>query len=268
MTNNIVVKTHLIFFILVIILVFFTAITGWMSETLYANNDPDLRIKLAYYDLSLFLIIVPLSLMLVVLSIYKNQRARLFTLGLTVYVLFSFVVTLFTCAQNDFFLVYISILTLSAFYLIQGLVEFHGIITNAIDKRTSRIVSIVLLFSAISGAIFLLSDAITAITTPSTETMVDAPQVLDLAFILPFTIYGAVRLWKNKKDGILISSIMMIFFIFIGISVVMMEIGLVVRAGTELDEGKVYGFSFISLLNIITTTMMYRKLSFKKRELI
>ena len=262
------VKTHWILFLPIILLVFLAAITGWMDETLYANNDPNLRIKLVYYDLSLLAIILPLSLIFFILSVQKNLRARLFTLGLTVYLLFSYVVTLFTCAQNNFFLVYISILTLSTSYLIKGLIEFHGILPDAIDKRTSRIVSIALLFSGISGAIFLLSNAITALVTPSNETMVNAPQVLDLAFILPITLYGGVRLWKNKKDGILISSIMMIFFVFIGISVVMMEIGLLVRAGIEIDEGKVYSFSFVSLLNMFTTAMMYRKLSFSKRELI
>ena len=264
MMDKVFLKKHWVLFLPMLLLVFFAAITGWMSETLYSNNNLDLSIKLAYYDLSLLIIILPVSLICFILSVNNYLRARLFTLGLTVYLMFSFGVTLFTSAQNNFFLVYISILTLSTFYFIKGLVEFQRILPDAIDKRTSRIVSIVLLFSAISGAIFLLSDAITALATPSNETMVNAPQVLDLAFILPITIYGAVRLWKNKKDGILISSIMMIFFVFIGISVVMMEIGILVRAGIEIDEGKVYSFSFISLLNIITTAMMYRKLSFNK----
>ena len=249
MMDKVFLKTHWVLFLPMLLLVFFAAITGWMSETLYSNNNLDLSIKLAYYDLSLLIIILPVSLICFILSVNNYLRARLFTLGLTVYLMFSFGVTLFTSAQNNFFLVYISILTLSTFYFIKGLVEFQRILPDAI---------------AISGAIFLLSDAITALATPSNETMVNAPQVLDLAFILPITIYGAVRLWKNKKDGILISSIMMIFFVFIGISVVMMEIGILVRAGIEIDEGKVYSFSFISLLNIITTAMMYRKLSFNK----
>lgn len=260
MMNKPFVKTHWILFALIILLVVFSAIIGWVSETLYSNNTPDLAIKSTYYDLSILIIVLPVSLTALILSIFNNQRARLFTLGLTVYLIFSYGVTIFTCRQNNIFLIYIAILTISAFYFIKGFAEIYSTFSGTINKRISKFVSISLLFSAISGIWFWLFDAISALSIHNNEMLVKAPQVLDMAFVLPFTIYGAIRLWRNKADGILISSIMMIFFVFIGISVIIMELGLSVKTGIEIDYGKVYSFSFISLLNIIITILTYRKL--------
>jgi len=257
------VKTHWILFSLIILLVFFSALVGWMSETLYSNNASDLVIKLKYYDLSLLIVALPVSLIALILSILNNQRARLFTLGLTVYLIFSYVVTIFICRQNNLFLIYISILTLSTFYFIKVFSDIYTTFSGTINRRISKFVAISLLFSAISGILFWLSDAISALSIHNNEMQVKVPQVLDMAFFLPLTIYGAIRLLRNKANGIWISSIMMIFFVFIGISVIMMEFGLSIKIGIEIDAGKVYSFSFISVLNIIITILTYRKLSLK-----
>jgi hypothetical protein len=89
---------------------------------------------------------------------------------------------------------------------------------------------------------------------------IKVPQIFDMAFVLPFTIYGATRFLRNKKDGILISLIAMIFFTFIGLSVVIMETGFSANTNTEMDYGKVYSYSFISMINLIITILAYRKL--------
>jgi hypothetical protein len=52
----------------------------------------------------------------------------------------------------------------------------------------------------------------------------------------------------------------MIFFVFIGPSVVIKEIGLSANTGIEMDYGAVYSYSFISMINIIITILAYRKL--------
>jgi hypothetical protein len=131
------------------------------------------------------------------------------------------------------------------------------------DKNISKIASVVLLFSAVSGFGYWLIDAISLLQSRSDEVIylqAKAPQVFDMAIVLPFTIYGAIRLLKNKKDGLLISLIAMIFFIFIGPSVIIMEMGLTANTGIEMDYGKVYSYLFISLINIIITICTYRKL--------
>ena len=245
-------KKQWVLFALILVLVFSTALVGWLSNTLYSDNPTNLLIKLRYYDLSLLIIFFPAGVVGLILSILKNQRARLFSLGLTVYLLFSYCVTIFTCQQNNFFLIYVAILALCAFYFLE---VFSDIFIS--------FVSISLLFSAISGIGFWLADAINSLSNHSSEIQVKAPQVFDLAFILPFTIYGVVRLLRKKDNGIWLTSIMMIFFVFIGISVIIMEFGLSIKSGAKLDAGKVYSFSFISLLNFIVAFFTYSNLSIK-----
>jgi hypothetical protein len=243
--------------------VIFAAFTGWISNTLYRNNPADLILKLKYYDLSLLLIVIPISLPALLFSIRNNKRARIFTLGLTVYLIFTFGVTLFICSQNSLFLIYIAIISLCAFYLSKGGLELYNTTSLKIDRKLSKIAAVVLLFSAISGLGYWLMDAINTLQVQQEEMdllHVNPPQVFDMAFILPFTVYGAIRLLRNKKDGILISSIAMIFFVFIGLSVVIMDIKFTAKTGIEMDYGKVYSYSFISLINIIITILVYRKL--------
>lgn len=242
-------------------LVLFTALMGWLSVSIYVNNAPDLIIKLVYYDISLLTVAMPIGLIALICSLYTNQRARLFTLGWTVYIVFSFVVTLFTSHQNNLFLAYIAIIALGGFYFVLGFSDMNSTFSVTLDRKTSRIVSISLLFSALIGSVFWLSDAINALSLPNMDLYVKAPQVMDMAFILPLTIYGAIGLWRNKARGIWISAVVMIFFVLIGTSVIMMEFGLAANTGAEIDAGKVYGFTFTILLNLIITILTYRKLS-------
>lgn len=256
-------KAQWVLFALILILVFSTALVGWLSNTLYSNNPATLLIKLRYYDLSLLLIFCPAGVVGLILSILKNQRARLFSLGLTVYILFSYCVTIFTCQQNIFFLIYVTILVLCVFYFLEVFSNIFTSFSGTINHKLKVFVSISLLYSAISGLVFLLADAINSLVHHSSDNQVNAPQVFDLAFMLPLTIYGVVRLLRKKDNGIWLTSIMMIFFVFIGISVVTMEFGLSIEAGAELDAGKVYGFSFVSILNLIVAIFTYRNLSIK-----
>jgi len=261
------IRSHWILFVFILVLVIFAALTGWISEVLYQNNPADLIIKLKYYDLSLLVIVSPIIMISLILSIRNNKRARIFSLGLTVYLVFSYGVTLFICSQNSLFLIYVVILSLCAFYFTKGFSEIYNTTTFRINKNISKIASIVLLFSAISGFGYWLSDAISTLLAKGDEIDIlhaNAPQVFDMAIVLPFTIYGAIRFLRFEKDGILISLTTMIFFIFIGISVIIMEIGLSLNTKIEMDYGKVYSYSFISMINIIITVLTYRKLKLEE----
>lgn len=250
----------------ILLLVLFSALFGWLSESLYANNAPDLFIKLVYYDLSLLTVALPVGLIAYIFSLFNNQGARLFILGWTVYIVFSFVVTLFTSYQNNLFLVYIAIIALGGSYIIHGFSDINLSLSGTLHRKASRFVSIALLFSALIGMVFWMSDAINALSIPNKNLYVKTPQVLDMAFILPTTVYGAINLWQNKARGIWISVIMMIFYVLIGLSVIMMEIGIMANTGADLDAGKVYGFAFTGLLNLIIMIFTYSKLTIHTQE--
>jgi hypothetical protein len=272
MTDNIFRKhsfigSHWILFVFMIVLVIFASLTGWFSETLYLNNPSDLILKLKYYDLSILLIVAPVSFASLILLIRDNTKAKIFSLGMTIYLAFSYGVNLFICSQNNLFLIYVMILSLCVFYFIKGFSEIYNKTSFRIPNNISKIASIVLLFSAISGIGYWLSDAISTLFEKSNEIDVShafAPQVFDMAIVLPITIYSAIRFLRFKKDGILISLTTMIFFSFIGLSVVISDIGLSLNTRIEMDYGKIYSYSFISMINIIFSILTYRKLIFEE----
>ncbi len=257
------VRSIWILFAFISVLMIFAALTGWVSEALYQNNPADLIKQLKYYDFSLLFFIAPITLIVLILSALGHKRARIFSLGMTIYFAFTFGVTLFISSQNSLFLVYVAIISLCLFYYVKGFLEIYHGTSLTIEKQRSKIASVVLLFSASTGMIYLLMDAISALLAQSDAIEiipVFAPQVFDMAVVLPLTIYGAFKLLKSKKEGILISLTTMVFFIFIGISVVTMDIAYAASTGTEIDHGKVYSYAFISLINLIVAIMAYPKL--------
>lgn len=254
-------KTNWILFVIIIFLVVTASFTGWNSDSLYSNNTSDVIIRSRFYDLSILSLVIPISLIVLIYSLKNFNKANILTLGITIYILFTYIVTIFTINQNVFFLIYIAIISFGAFYFAKG---FNLICdSNNIQFPNGLIkwVALTLLFSAISGFGYWAFDALASLTLKqgvNDNSSVKAPQVIDMAFALPFTIYGAIRLWRSKKDGMLISLIMMIFFVLIGFSVICMELGLSIQTKTELDYGKIISYSVISILNLTISLRAYR----------
>lgn len=259
--------TNWILFVIMILLVTIASFTGWISASLYSHNTSDLIIRSRFYDLAVLSIAIPVSLITLIYSLKNNPKANILTLGITVYILFSYVVTVFTINQNMLFLIYVTIISFGAFYLVK---KFHLILdSNKIQmpNRLIKWISMILLFSAISGFGYWIVDSIIWLTShhgDNENTSVKVPQVIDMAFALPFTIYGAIKMWRGKKNGMLISLIMLVFFILIGFSVIIMELGFSIQTKTELDYGKVISYSIISALNLTMSIVAYRKLTIER----
>lgn len=255
-------KTHSILFLVLLILVFIVSTIGWINDSIYSNNTAELQIKSRFYDLSILIFAIPFSLITLLFLFRDYTKARILTLGITVYILFSYSVIIFTINQNKLFLIYIAIVSSGAFYFTNEFYSFNDSNIVQLPKGLIKWVALTLLFSAVSGFGYWIVDSLIFLTTQQNEFVnlpVKAPQVFDMALALPFTIYGAIKLWKGEKNGTLISLIMMIFFILIGLSVISMELGLSKKANVEFDFGKVISYSVISLLNLIMTIIAYRK---------
>lgn len=259
-------KNWISFFPIIIILVLVASATGWFVEDFYNNNSTVMAIKFRVYDLVLMTLIFPLSVVMFLLARSGRVWAKEFMLGILIYLAFSYGLIVFNCYQNQLFLIYIAIFSLCVFSTIIGFLDMAKSIKNPPKLKLIKIISIVLLFNAIAGYGFWLSDAIEALirgevsqTIAGTNLPVNAAQVLDIGFMLPLTIFGAIKLWKYQSDGITISAMMLVFFILIGISVISMEIGLLIN-GLEMDISKLYGFGTITVLSIIMTVFTYRVL--------
>lgn len=255
------------FFPIIIILVLVAATTGWFAEGLYSSNVDSITVKFRTYDLVLLSLITPLSVVMFFLARSDQIWSKIFMIGILIYLAFSYGINVFNCYQNELFLVYVAIFSLCVFATIMGLTDMATSIKELSNLNLMKAISIILLLIAVSGYRFWLTDAIIALINKDVSQSiaglklpVNAAQVLDIGFMLPLTIFGAIQLWRSRPIGMLISATMLVFFVLISVSVIAMEIGLKLN-GFEVDSGKMYGFGTVMVLSLVMTFFTYRSLA-------
>jgi Na+/proline symporter len=235
-------------------------------EDFYNNNSSLISIKFRVYDLVLLTLVLPLSVVMFFIARTGRVWAKEFVLGILIYLAFSYGLNVFNCYQNQLFIIYIAIFSLCVFSTIIGFSDIAKSIKKPSALKLLKVISIVLFFNAISGYGLWLSDAVEALikgevsqTIAGMNLPTNVAQVLDIGFMLPLAIVGAIKLWKYQSDGMVISAMMLVFFMLIGISVVSMEFGLMIN-GLEMDPSKVYGFGTVTLISTIMTVFIFRAL--------
>ena len=261
-------RKWLLIFPVIILLVITASASGWFIDNFYQNDSSLMSINTRFYDLVLLAMIVPLSVIMFILAYRGRLWAKVFLLGIIVYLAFSYGFYAFACYQNNLFLIYITLISLSVFCIFRGYTDVAQKITIEEKQILMRIISAALLFIAISGYTFWLNDVIDFIIKGESSKYLkemnipaNIAQVLDMAFILPLTIGGAINLWKYHSNGLAISAMMLVFYILIGITVITMEFGLYGTTGMEMDIGKVIGFGFNAAICFVLAIFTYKNLS-------
>jgi hypothetical protein len=250
--------------LIIIVLVAIAAATGWFVNGFYDGNAETMSVKFRVYDLVLLTFVTPLSLITFLLARTGRVAPKMFLLGILIYLAFSYGVSVFNCYQNQLFLVYVAIFSLCSIASFLGFVDMTDGIQELSNLKLMKIAAVILLLIAVSGYRFWLTDAVIAIIkgglSPSVVGMnlpVNAAQVLDIGFMLPLTIFGAIKLWHSQPLGLVISTATLVFFVLISISVIVMEIGLKLN-GFEMDPGKLYGFGATIIMSSVITILIYR----------
>jgi hypothetical protein len=244
------------------------AASGWFIENLYEGDSALMAVKFRFNDLVLLTLITPLSVLMLILAFTGRLWARVFVLGIIMHVAFSYGITVFNSRQNHLFLMYIALLGLCVFSIVRGFPDTTQNVKKPSKSVLLRVTSVAIIFIAAIGFIYWLIEAVIAITNGGPSQFVNemnlpvnAAQVLDMAFMLPLALYGGIKLWKYHSEGLFTTAVMLIFFMLIGISVVVMEIGLIRVAGLKMDFSKIASYSFISVLSLILTVFTYRFIS-------
>jgi hypothetical protein len=262
------IKENFSLFPVVLVLTAFLAATGWLVDSVYARELPFMRIKSQVIDAILLLVVVPIGFVLYYLIRKKNVWAKLFAVGLLVYLLFFIGFNTFNLHFNRLFLLYILVISISSFVLMREIQDLIGSV-GRLEKLPRRcLISIVILFIALSGFGFWLSEVVPALisdTIPQSiqesKVPVNAACVFDLAFMLPIMTIGAIKLWKKEVMGLVISLVMLSWLVLTSISVVGMEIGLKL-AGLVFDPGKMISVGFNGTLGVILIWIIRRKAEF------
>lgn len=248
----------------ILILTAVSAATGWLYPGLYARDVFLMGVKGRANDLVLLFIAIPVGWMLYSRVRKGNLWAKVLMSGMLAYLIFFIGFNAFSLQFNRCFLVYLAIISLCSFTLLQGVPEVLRAIPRLEKFTLQRLVCLSICFIATTGVGFWLSEVLPATlddTIPASIKDLNIPAnaacVLDLAFMMPLMVLGAVKLWKRQVAGLVISGIMLSWLPLTSISVISMEFGLKL-AGLEFDMGKIIGMGFNGALSVVMLCILMK----------
>ena len=208
-------------FILSGIIILLTAIAsggGLLIRNLYHDNA---FVKLAWYtnDLVTFFVIVPFLIIAVFLAQKGHMRWLLILFGLLGYLFYTYAFYVFGAGFNDFFLLYTSLLFLSACALVLFLSQWplSNIATKFSGKTPVKWISMylfviasILLVIELSMIIPFLTSNIIPETIRLTGSSTSIVFALDFSIVIPVSFCAALVLWQRKSWGFVMSIIMLV----------------------------------------------------------
>ena len=169
-------------------------------------------------DLVTLLVAVPILVSARVLSMRGSQRAQLVWLAMLFYMFYNYAFYLFGAALNRFFLIYVSLFTLSIFALIFGLarIDVNSTTREFRPSTPAKLISgCMLLYAALVASVwisqwlrFVLTGKIPQLGGSEQSYMLVAS--LDLSLQVPFLAIGAYWLWKLQPWGYVLGAVLMI----------------------------------------------------------
>ena len=141
-----------------------------------------------------------------------SRRAHLIWLGLLVYLFYNYAFYLFGAAFNWFFLLYVAIFALSVYALALGLWHLDTVtLSHWFEEKTPvRWIAAFLVAIALPLIIVEAGQCVRFISTgrpPASPSLIFA---LDLSFVVPNMILGAVLLWRRQAWGYVLAALMLV----------------------------------------------------------
>lgn len=208
-------KAAYILSILIAVLAAVVSVGGLLLNGLYRDN---LFVTSAWKgnDLVTLFVAVPLLVAALVFSARGSLRAQLIWMGVLDYMLYNYAFYLFGAAFNWFFLIYATLLGLSIFALVFGLVNLDvSEIRQQFRERTPvRWIAGYMLFVAAGLSLIYLVQSLAFVFTrqlPAIVTRTGHPTsvvfALDLTLLVPVLVLGAIWLLMHKPWGYVLAGI-------------------------------------------------------------
>jgi hypothetical protein len=259
-------------FPVVLMLVALVAAVGWFAEGLYHKDSTLMTVKSQMLDIVLLALIVPLGIVMYVLARKGRLWAKLFVAGIFVYLAFTYGLYALSISLNEVFLGYVALFSLCTFASVMGFHDMSRQLKSPPKAVWVKVIAVWLFLFVIGGYAAWLSEVIPAMmqdTIPEsiqrTHLPVSVVHVLDMAFMLPLMMIGAIKLWKGHASGLVMSAMMLVFVLLTSIGVICMELWLG-QVGLEMDMGKLISFPIMALISLVMTLFTYRKISSMSRN--
>lgn len=261
-------STWTLMFLVVVALAALAAAIGWFVDGFYAEDGATLEARARYGGLVILVVMVPLALGAVVAERRDHALAHPVMLGVVAHIGFMNGVLAFNYHENELFVVYSALVGLCLLLGVIGLIEFARFVDPPRPTPAIRLASVTLVLAAVTGYGYWISEVIGALVDDTvaqsltgTDLPANAARVVDMAIMLPLVAYGGVSLWSGRGRGLAISAVMSTFLILIGLTVIVMEIGLVNTTDRDLDVAMVAGFGFTISLSSMAAVINYRALA-------
>lgn len=236
------------------------------GDGIYANNS---LLKVGATKGTDIVMIAAGLILLTVLLIYKNRKARMFLQsGLLLIILYATTCLIMGVSFNRLFLLYVLQFGSSLFAFVLSL--YHILSTETyneqIYERHLKGTGIFMLISGCSVLIwltFILPSVITGQPMETIEIYTTEPTfAIDLAIVLPSAVFSGIMLLRKKKIGYKIAPVLLIFLTGVGICVIFQSI-FQVSLGIAVSTGQIFGLvgSFV-ILGIFAVFLNIRLLKY------
>lgn len=210
----------------------YVSLMGIMNGATYAKETINWAAQAVGQDyINLFLAFPALVVSSLMLR-KDSLKALLVWLGVLLYLIYSYVLYAFFVHFGPLFLLYVAILGLSFYSFVGGLVSLDWkTVGDSFVRVDARPASILLMVVGLMFYALWLADIIGALSRGGLPQdldkiglLVNPVQVLDLALLLPGAIIVALQVWQKKILGHVLAVPMMVFFILMGIAIILMMI--------------------------------------------
>jgi len=224
-------------------------------------RDPEVLAVQAYgQDLLTLLVALPVLAITLVVTRRGSRRAYVVWLGVTGYVLYTYLTYSLMTAFNELYLVYTTLLWLSLYTFVSGLVRFDADRLEQ-DLRDHAIWPYVLfqvLLALLVGALWLseIVPALLAGTTPASAADAGLPvnviHSLDLGVILPAFLLTAYWLHQRKPWGYAFTAVLLAKGATLGLAILAMVVTMSLGGqAVPLPQVVIFGVITVAALGLL-----------------
>lgn len=258
---------------IVAILLVVSAAGGLFWNGLYRDNDfvvPQAKGQ----DLVTLIIVFAVLAPAIWFARKDSLRARLAILGIFAYAAYSYAIYACGSRFNEFFLLYVAILSLSTYGLTVGLFRINSpAVKEAVGKRSPlKTTAVFFLFAAVLFIFIWLSEIVPATlsgtglrTAEQFGTPTNMVHVLDLGFLLPALIISAILLLRGRAWGYVFTPVLLMKVAALGPAILSMALFMWL-AGQPVELPMLIIFTAITLVAITLTCLFYTGIAKRKME--
>lgn len=149
-------------------------------------------------------------------------KARLFFMGVTLYILFTYTIYTFFAMYNRLYIVYVAIMGLAFYTLILSLKQTDKIKVKALfkDNYPNKLVGGFMVTAASLMTLFWLKTILPTLlfnefpTENLGQSTTLVPYAIDLAFVLPLAFTMGIKLYRKKAEGYIFGTVLPAFLVF------------------------------------------------------